>query len=338
MSAVTALRLSARSDAPRDAPGPPIRAASTFSALGTTCRVLVEGPASGPAPGAAIAAVRDLVADAERRLTRFVADSDLMLLNRAPEATVAVHPLVLDALGAALAAAVRTGGLLDPTILPALVAEGYGESRTGARPAGLLAALRDAPGRAPAAPAPEGGWRAVRLRRREGTVTRPVGVQLDVGATAKGWLADRAAALLHPFARWAVDLGGDLRVGGPAARTRPFAVDVAGPLGGPVGRVLLSSGAIATSGIDRRIWRLPDGRPAHHLIDPSTGRAAWTGLLTVTALAPTAEEAEVVAGATLLRGPAAVGGLARRGGLAVDERGIVLRHATDRAGAWRWST
>lgn len=320
-----------------DAPAPPVHAASTFSALGTTCRVVVEGPASGPDPGAAVAAVRDLVAEAERRLTRFAPDSDLMLLNRSREETVVVHPLVLDALGAAQAAAARTAGLLDPTILPALVTAGYAESRRDARPAGLLAALRDAPRRRPAEPSPDARWRSVRLRPRDGAVTRPVGLQLDVGATAKGWLADRAAALLHPFARWAVDLGGDLRVGGPGARTRPFSVDVAGPLGGAVARVLVSAGAVATSGIDRRIWRAPDGRPAHHLIDPSTGRPAWTGLLTVTALAPTAEEAEILAGATLLRGSAAVGGLAQRGGLAVDERGAVLRRATDRAGAWRWS-
>jgi thiamine biosynthesis lipoprotein len=334
VTAVPSLRLPAGT---RDAPAPPLRAASTFRALGTACRVVVESPSSGPDPGAAVAAVRDLVAEAQRRLTRFAPDSDLMLLNRAREETVVVDPLVLDALGAAQAAAARTEGLLDPTVLPALVAEGYAESRCDARPAGLLAALRDAPTRRPAAPAHDGRWRSVRLGRRERTVTRPVGVQLDVGATAKGWLADRAAALLHPFARWAVDLGGDLRVGGPGARTRPFAVDVAGPLGGPVGRVLLSGGAIATSGIDRRIWRRPDGRPAHHLIDPSSGRSAWTGLLTVTALAPTAEEAEILAGATLLRGPAAVDALAPRGGLAVDEHGVVLRHATDRAGAWRWS-
>lgn len=314
------------------------RAASTFDALGTRCRVIVESRAGGPDPGEAVVAVRRLLDEAERRLSRFRPDSDLSRLNAEPDEVVPVVPLVADALASAVDAAVRTGGLLDPTVLPALVAGGYAESRRGVPPVGLLAALRDAPPRRPAGPAAERRWADVRVSRRDGTVRRPPGVRLDVGATAKGWLADRCAALLHPFDRWAVDLGGDLRVGGPQALARPFAVAVAGPLGGtPVGRLWLGQGAVATSGVDRRLWRRPDGTPAHHLIDPATGEPAWTGLLTATAVAPTAEEAEAVAGATLLRGPAGVDRLALRGGLAVDDDGRVHRRPTDRRGAWRWS-
>jgi thiamine biosynthesis lipoprotein len=65
----------------------------------------------------------------------------------------------------------------------------------------------------------------------------------------------------------------------------------------------------------------PDG-PAHHLLDPSTGRPAWTGLAGVTALAPTALEAETLAKAAFLAGPAgARRRLARRGGLLLHEDG-----------------
>ena len=45
-----------------------------------------------------------------------------------------------------------------------------------------------------------------------------------------------------------------------------------------------------------------DGRRAHHLLDPCTGRPVWTGLLTATALAPTTLEAEMLAKIALLRG------------------------------------
>ena len=56
----------------------------------------------------------------------------------------------------------------------------------------------------------------------------------------------------------------------------------------------LTDGAAATSGVTRRGW---------HLIDPSTGRPARTGIVQATALAPTALEAEVRAKAALLAGP-----------------------------------
>jgi len=62
-----------------------------------------------------------------------------------------------------------------------------------------------------------------------------------------------------------------------------------------------AEGAVATSGVTRRTWITGDGR-SHHLIDPRTGRPADTGLIQVTALAPTAVEAEYRAKAALLSG------------------------------------
>ena len=63
----------------------------------------------------------------------------------------------------------------------------------------------------------------------------------------------------------------------------------------------LTSGAIATSGSDRRRWATPEG-PAHHLIDPRTGSPAETDLLRVTVAGRTAIEAEVLAKALFLAG------------------------------------
>ena len=65
----------------------------------------------------------------------------------------------------------------------------------------------------------------------------------------------------------------------------------------------LGCGAVATSGLNVRIWRRADGRYAHHLLDPATGEPAWTGLVGATALGATALEAETLAKAALLSGP-----------------------------------
>ena len=55
--------------------------------------------------------------------------------------------------------------------------------------------------------------------------------------------------------------------------------------------------------------------PRHHLLDPATGAPAWTGVVSATALAPTAAEAEALAKAALLAGPRAGRALlARHGG------------------------
>ena len=84
----------------------------------------------------------------------------------------------------------------------------------------------------------------------------------------------------------------------------------------------MARGGVATSGLDVRVWRRPDGRFAHHLLDPSTGEPAWTGLVGATAVAATALEAETLAKAALLSGPERARELlAGRGGLLVHDSG-----------------
>jgi thiamine biosynthesis lipoprotein len=96
--------------------------------------------------------------------------------------------------------------------------------------------------------------------------------------------------------------------------------------------VPVGSGGIATSGIDSRVWLSGDGGFAHHLLDPSTGRSAWTGLISATALGDSALEAETLAKASLLSGAGGARRLLRaRGGAIVHETGRVelvgpLRH------------
>ena len=96
-------------------------------------------------------------------------------------------------------------------------------------------------------------------------------------------------------------------------------MEIADPLtgGGLRQEFTLAEGAVATSGIGTRLWEIGNGY-AHHLLDPSTGRPAWTGVIQATALAPTAVEAEARAKTALLRGA--------REGIAVLERhgGVLL--------------
>ncbi len=91
-------------------------------------------------------------------------------------------------------------------------------------------------------------------------------------------------------------------------------------------------GAVATSGIGRRSWIGADGLPAHHLLDPATGRPAFTGIVQVTALAPTATEAESLSKAALLSGPARAGQILVHGGAIVLEDGnfVVLESGEER--------
>jgi thiamine biosynthesis lipoprotein len=62
---------------------------------------------------------------------------------------------------------------------------------------------------------------------------------------------------------------------------------------------------------------------AHHLLDPATGRPAFTGLVQVTALAATATQAEVRAKAALLSGPSHAADWLPDGGVVIGDDGDI---------------
>ena len=306
----------------------------SFRAMGTEIRVLV-GPPAGPAPAApALAAVACEAAliQFDHRLSRFRDDSELCALNRDPRPTVPASRLLRAAIGAGLWAAERSGGLVDPTLLGALEHIGYAASREELERVPLAEALEAAPIRRPARARQPAAWRLFRLRADDERVERPPGVMFDTGGTGKGLAADLTAARLAGYARYAIDCGGDVRVGGADPGADAIEIEIRHPLSGEaLATIPMRAGAIATSGLDVNVWRRPDGGYAHHLLDPATGEPAWTGLIGVTALAPTAVAAETLTKAALLSGPAgAAPFLEEHGGVVVSEDGSVGRFGPTR--------
>ena len=126
---------------------------------------------------------------------------------------------------------------------------------------------------------------------------------IDTGGTGKGLCADAVALRLARYTRFVVDCGGDIAVGGVGAQLEPYEIDVEHPLTlRSIGSIKVARGGIATSGLNVRIWRLPDGGYAHHLLDPSTGSPVWSGLIGATALGDSALEAETLSKMALLLG------------------------------------
>jgi FAD:protein FMN transferase len=292
-----------------------VEAIERFPCFGGRCEVLVVG--SGPAGTAREAAVRVKrgLLGWHDQFSRFEPDSELSRLNGDPRETVLVSPVMTRFVEAALGAAAMTGGLVDPTLAGDLDLAGYGEHFSAA-PVPLRRALALAPPRAPGRPSQTAAWRQIRVDRAAGAVTRPPGVRLDSGGIVKGMFGDVLAALLRGHESFAVDCAGDVRFGGAGSLLRP--IRVAGPFDESVLHVFeLVRGAVATSGIGKRSWLDSNGRPAHHLLDPATGRPAYTGIVQVTALAPTGVQAEALSKAALLSGPDRAPGQLTYGGLVV---------------------
>jgi thiamine biosynthesis lipoprotein ApbE len=257
--------------------------------------------------------------------SRFRPDSELVALNQAAGRAVVVGTLLAAAIGVGLEAARSTGGIVDPTLGASLVRLGYD------RDFGALEADGE--------PVPVSVWRGsawdqVQLDLATQTVRLPAGVQLDLGATAKAWCADQAAARIQTEVGGGVlvSLGGDIAVAGQPpeqgwavrVQDRPGPPDVRAD--GPTTTVSIRRGGLATSSTAARRWRR-GGQVLHHLVDPRTGMPAASVWRTVTATAPTALAANIATTAAIVRSTAALAHLERSGLAArlVNHDGAVTR-------------
>lgn len=269
-----------------------------FEAMGTEVDCLLEADGPGTGGTAAFRAVEREFRRLESLLSRFRDDSELSALNR--EGSIIAGADLLRVTQLALAARRRTGGRFDPTVLDALAAAGY--DRTFAELPAEAPASRCAAQRC-------GG--IVEVDEHTRRIELEPGVRLDLGGIAKGDAVERACDLLARAGPCLVNAGGDLAVRGKP-RGGPWTVAV--PTPGGEHTTELTSGAIATSGRDRRRWRR-GGQERHHLIDPATGASSRSDLLRVTVLAPTAVEAEVLATSLFLAGERAAAAEANAHGI-----------------------
>jgi thiamine biosynthesis lipoprotein len=271
-----------------------------FPAIGTTAQVVVTEPRHLPT---AERVLRDRLTELDDACSRFRADSEISRLHQRAGSAVTVSPLLFDALTAALTAAATTGGLVDPTVGTSMRLLGYD---------------RDFAAIAPDDPAPAGetrrvpGWWRIGFDPGTRQVVLPRGVDLDLGATAKAFAADRIASELADRCGVFVNLGGDLAVAGPPPEGG-WRVSVGDDHTGPGDQVVaVHAGGLATSSTTRRMWRR-GGRTVHHIVDPRTGDVAAAVWRTVSVAAPSCAEANAAATAAIVLGADAPDWLAKRG-------------------------
>lgn len=271
-------------------------ASASWRALGTRASVFVDDADSLGVVQSLVAAQLD---ELDLACSRFRDDSELARVNRAGHRWTAVGSLFLEALDAALRAARVTAGLVDPTVGRALRVAGYDRDFAQLpRAQSRVITFAETP-----------GWRTVEVDREHGAVRVAAGVELDLGASAKAFAADRAAGAAAAAAGGGVmvDLGGDVAVAGPpppGGWTVHVTEDHAAGAHAPGQRVSIASGGLATSSTTVRRWT-NRGERLHHIVDPATGRPAAVVWRTVSVAAGSCLDANTATTASIVKGEAA---------------------------------
>lgn len=207
---------------------------------------------------------------------------------------VAVSPETMELLLFAKEMYERTGGYLDATVGPLIdlwdIRNGghypTAEELSAAR--GLL------------------GMDELVLDEAQGTAYLPrPGMRLDLGAFAKGYIADKVKALLldRGVKSGVLDLGRNILLIGEKPDGAPFSIGVQSPMNaGDLLRVLsLRDKSLVTSGTYERYFE-HEGRRYHHVLDPFTGFPADRDLLAVTILSGSSLWGDALSTACLLLG------------------------------------
>jgi thiamine biosynthesis lipoprotein len=232
--------------------------------MGTRVSINVWVGASGDALAAseAITDAMTEIARIEAIASEWQATSDVTRLNKSNGEPVAIAPELIEILIRAHAVSTDTGGLFDVSFYSV----------------GQLWSFE--PGAHP--PAPEAiaerlplvDWRAIEVDAAAGTasLSKP-GMKIGLGAIAKGYAVDKAAALLHSrgFANHIVEAGGDTQVSGQKG-DKPWKVGVQDPKQtvGRIGHLIARDEAVVTSGNYARFF-MWEGVHYTHILDPRTG-------------------------------------------------------------------
>lgn len=289
-------------------------------ALGTNMRLIVTRPDRLADAKAAADRVIKAIDDAA---SRFRDDSELSRVNREPGRQFQISPLLARALAAGLRGARLTGGAVDPTVGSAVRLAGYDRDFADLPADGspIQLTVSHVP-----------GWQAIRFDEGARTVSVPLGVEIDLGATAKALASDLAAlAALEAVGSGGalVSLGGDIALAGEAPQEGwmvQTSEDSNASLDDDEETISIESGGIATSSITVRRWTR-GGVVLHHIIDPATGLPAGGPWRTASVIAATCVDANIASTAAIVMGESAVEWLAkhRLPARLVDRDGTVHR-------------
>ncbi len=267
---------------------------STF-AFDTYCTFTAYGDDAAPALLAKACARYDALFDL------YDPASDIARVNAAGGAPVAVDPETADAVEAALALSEELDGLFDITIGAVSTLWDFHE---GVRPDddAIAQAL------------PHVDWRRVVVDRTDAEApTIALGdasAKLDLGAIAKGFIADRLCRLVEDETdarAVALSLGGNIAYVGEKPDGGLWTTGIRDPNdpGGSriIGTARTRAGSLVTSGLYERTF--DEGDVTYwHILDPATGMPVATDVVSVTVWCPSSTRADALSTALFVAGSA----------------------------------
>lgn len=237
----------------------------TFFAMDTVMDFQIYGDADF------LKEIEGIITDLEKKVSVTDSGSEIYKINQTGTGTLTGD--ADDLMQLALSMCSRTDGVLDISIYPIVRAWGFttGEYRisTDDELAELL---------------PLVDYTQIQYDHATGQVSIPDGMTIDLGSIAKGYAGQLAAEYLRDkgVTSAILNLGGNVQTIGTKPDGTPWSIGIQDPKGdSPMMALSITDQAVITSGGYERYFE-QDGKTYWHIMDPSTGHPADSGLISVT--------------------------------------------------------
>ncbi|MEE4463460.1 FAD:protein FMN transferase [Azotobacter chroococcum] len=244
-----------------------------------------------------------ILAELDRQLSTYRADSDIERFNALPAGSCAPVPAsVRELVAAGERLSVESEGALDLTIGPLLDLWGFGSHSHGEQvpDAGAIAAARQ-----------RVGYQHLRIDGEQ--LCKDAPVQVDFNSIAAGHAVDRVVARLEALGvdSYLVEITGELKARGHKPDGTPWRIAIEAPHDNErvAQKIIALDGyGVSTSG-DYRNFFEQDGKRYSHTVDPQSGAPVVHRLAAVTVVDPSALRADGLSTILMVLG---------------DERGLVF--------------
>lgn len=220
-------------------------------------------------------------------------DSDVARINAAEGKPVTVSSETYDLLDQCLQYAEMTEGLFDISVYPLVKLWGF---TTGEHHVPAAGEIRKVQGVI--------DYRKIRLSGGD-TVQLPKGMQIDLGAAAKGYVSQKLMAFFRErgIESAVVSLGGNVQTMGKKQDGSKYRIGIVDPADGTslYGTLEAEDQAVITSGIYQRYFE-KDGKTYHHIMDKRTGKPADNNLASVTVITENGAMGDALATALYVMG------------------------------------
>ena len=222
-----------------------------------------------------LSAAAEEITTLEKLLAVTDENSDISRINNSSGKPVEVSEDTAAILSAGISYGDLTGGALDITVYPVLREWGFTTGEYRIPESGELKELLE-----------RVDYKQVRVE--DGRVTLPGDFMVDAGSLAKGYTSDKVIGILRDSGveSAVVSLGGNVQTLGKKPDGSQWKVAVKDPFAPEKEMCIVSidEKAVITSGSYERNFTGEDGNNYWHIIDPSDGRPADNGLVSVTVI------------------------------------------------------